>query len=166
MNKKLCFVSPTIGELLVKQLAHELKNYTLYLTFANYFGVKGLPKLQEFYEKRANEEKDHHYWILTYLTNANYIFDYPAIEANNVKIETYVDPFVASVEREVLTTEMIYRIYELAIAEKDFLTASWLYEKLIKEQIEEQGLVMSCRDIMEQDADILVKTEQILELLG
>ena len=155
-----------MGQLLVKQLAHELKNYHLYLSFANYFGVEGISDLEEFFIKRSDEEKSHHEWIKTYLTDSNYKFIYPQIEANTVKIENHMDPFLASIDREILTTNMIYTIYEKAISEKDYMTASWLYEKLIKEQIEEENLVKTCRDIMEQDANIFVKADKILDLLN
>ena len=104
MDRKHCRISPEMGQLLVKQLAHELKNYNLYLTFVNYFAVEGLEDLASFFKKRADEENNHHHWIIDYLNDANYKFIYPAIEQNDVKIETQIDPFIASIDREILTT--------------------------------------------------------------
>ena len=52
-NRKLSLISQTIVDLLVKQLAHELKNRNLYLSFANYFIVNGIDDLAEYYKKRA-----------------------------------------------------------------------------------------------------------------
>ena len=165
-NRKTCRISPEIGQLCVKQLAHELKNRNLYLTFANYFSVAGINDLAEFFQKRSEEENNHHYWVKEFLDDANYQFEYPVVEKNDVTIKNMMDPFIAQIDREILTTNMIYAIYDQALNEKDYMTTSWLYDKLVKEQLEEESLALTCRDIMEQDADIFVKAEKLLELLG
>lgn len=165
MDRKKCLVSNTIGEMLVKQIAHELKNYDLYKSFANYFDVEGVADLATYFNKRADEEKNHHEWCISYLTDANYKVLYPAIEVNTVKIENYSTPFDATIEREIETTQLIYKIYEQAISEKDYMTAAWLLEKLIKEQHEEESISLSASDIIKQDSDIFLKAEKVLELL-
>ena len=50
MSRKLCLVSIEVGNLLVTQLAHELKNFNLYMSFANYFGVEGISDLEYYYD--------------------------------------------------------------------------------------------------------------------
>ena len=60
---------------------------------------------------------------------------------------------------------MIYKIYDAALEENDFLTACWLYEKLIKEQIEEENTSRMALTIMEENADIYNKADQVLDLL-
>ena len=74
-------------------------------------------------------------------------------------------PFRATVDREIQTTQMIYAIYEAAIAEKDYMTASWLFDKLIKEQIEEENTSRMAQSIAEQEDSWLEKAEEIYELL-
>lgn len=165
-NRKTCLISPEVAELLVKQLAHELKNYNLYKTFANFFSVEGIVDLQKYYEKRAEEEYNHHQWVYDYLTEADCIFKYPAIESNNNTVENYTKPFTDTIDREILTTQMLYTIYDAAISEKDYMTASWLYEKLIREQIEEENISRMAISIMAQDADIFLKAKRILSLLS
>lgn len=165
-NRKLTLLSKEITDLLIRQLAHELKNYSLYRSFANYFSVEAITDLEEFYLKRATEEYNHHEWIFTYLSEADCKFTYPATAVNTEVFTSYVDPFKQSIDREILTTQMIYEIMDQAISEKDYMTCSWLYDKLIKEQIEEENLVRMACKIMEEDADIYVKAEKILELLG
>jgi ferritin len=165
LNRKLVLISNTIGELLVKQLAHELKNYTLYTTYANYFSIKGISDLDYYYRKRAEEEKNHHQWIADYLADADYSYMHPEVEINTEVIEEIIDPFNQTIIREVLTTQLLYNIYEKAISEKDYMTASWLYDKLIKEQIEEENTSRMATSIMELDSDILLKAKQVLKLL-
>ena len=164
-NRKLSLISPALAELLVKQIAHELKNRNLYLSYANFFSVEGIIDLEEYYRKRADEENSHHQWIMDYLSDGDFKFTYPAVEQNTEKYEDYVTPFKQTVDREILTTQMLYAIYEAATAEKDFMMSSWLYEKLIKEQIEEENLSRMARTIIEESSDIYLRAEKILDLL-
>ena len=165
-NRKLALISTELGSLLVAQLAHELKNYNLYQSFANYFGIEGIKDLESYYRKRASEELLHHQWIMDYLTDADVRFMYPSVDKNTEAFDNYVTPFKQTVDREIQTTEMLYRIYEAAISEKDFMTASWLYEKLIKEQIEEENTSRAALDIMEQEAALYTKAKQVYDLLS
>lgn len=165
MSRKLVLVSETISNLLIKQLAHELKNYNLYKSFANYYDVEGCVALAEYYKKRADEELNHHNWIYEYLTDGDVKFMYPAVEQNSEKPTDYVMPFKATIDREIQTTQMIYAIYEAAIAEKDYMTASWLFDKLIKEQIEEENTSRMALTIMEEESDIYLRAKKVLKLL-
>ena len=75
-------------------------------------------------------------------------------------------PFGQTVVREIQTTQLLYAIYEASLAEKDYMTASWLYEKLIKEQIEEENTSRMAVTIMEEETrNIFDKAESVLELL-
>ena len=152
--------------LLVNQIAHELKNHNLYKSYANYFDVEGIVDLRKYYNKRAHEEYLHHKWISEYLGDADVKFMYPAVEMNEEKVTSYIDAFTQTVDREILTTELIYKIYNQAQEEKDFMTSSWLYDKLIKEQIEEENISRMARTIMEEDDDIFLKAKKVLNLLG
>jgi len=160
-------LSTTVGDLLVKQLSHELKNFNLYSSFANYFSLEGIIDLQEYYTKRAAEEKNHHDWILDYLHDADYKVNYQITPVNEEQaVDSWLAPFKATVDREIETTQLIYVIYETAVAEKDYMTCSWLYEKLIKEQIEEESISRMAVSIIEIDGDIFNKAEAILDLLN
>ena len=165
-SRKLCLISPAIGDLLTKQVAHELKNFNLYMSFANFFSVEGIVDLEEYYRKRAHEELNHHQWIMDFLSDADYKFKYPQVDFNTEEFSDYITPFKQTVDREILTTQMLYKIYETATAEKDFMTASWLYEKLIKEQIEEENTSRMAVTIMEEESNIFARANRVLDLLG
>lgn len=167
MDRTSCQISDSVGQLLTKQVAHEIKNYILYSSFMNYFSLQGLDDLADYYEKRAHEEKLHHEWIREYCNNADYRLIYPAVEMNpEQEIKSYTDPFDATIEREIETTNMLYVIYDTAKEEGDQMTASWLYEKLIKEQIEEESVSRMAASIMEQSGDIFNKAKKVLKLLN
>ena len=164
-TRKLSLIGPVIGDLLIKQIGHEIKNYNLYKSFANFFGLEGIVSLEKYYNKRAEEELTHSEWIYSYLTDADYAARYPAIEENKEVWEQYIDPFKLTVDREIQTTELIYNIYETAIKLKDYMTTSWLFEKLIEEQIEEENVSRMALAIMEEDSDIFIKSKEVLKLL-
>lgn len=167
MNRKLKLFSDTIGAMLIKQAAHELKNFILYNSFANFFELEGLTPLAVYYTKRAGEEKLHHDWIMQYMNEGDCRLVYPIIEQNVEQVVTsIIDPFVSTVNREIETTQMLYKIYEQAIAEKDYMTMIWLQEPLLKEQIEEENTSRMARVIMERDGDILIKAKEVLNLLN
>ncbi|MGV8961905.1 MAG: ferritin-like domain-containing protein [Candidatus Saccharimonadaceae bacterium] len=165
-SRKLQLISEPIAQLLIKQVAHELKNHSLYKSFANYFSIEGVVDLEQYYIKRAQEEYNHYQWIVDFLTEADVKFMHPAIDLNTEVMSAYIDPFNQTVIREILTTQMLYIIYKACNTEDDYMTCSWLYEKLIKEQIEEENLSRMALTIMEEEADIYVRAEKVLGLLG
>lgn len=164
-NRKLQLVSPEVGSLMVKQIAHELKNYNLYRSYANFFNIEGIIPLETYYLQRAKEELLHHDWLSDYLAEGDFKFVYPAVEVNTEAFSKYIEPFVQTIDREIQTTQMIYAIYEQCLSEKDYMTCSWLYEKLIKEQIEEENTSRAARTIMEEDSDIFMKANRVKHLL-
>jgi len=165
-DRKLSLISKELATVLLTQLAHELKNYNLYMSFANYFGTEAIVDLECYYKHRAKEELEHHQWIMNYLSEADVKFTYPAIEKNSELFNDYVAPFIQTVEREILTTQMIYDIYSQAESDKDYMTCSWLYKLLIPEQVEEENISRMARKIMEEeDADIFIRAHKVLELI-
>ncbi len=164
MDRKLKLLSKPISDLLLIQVTHELENYMLYNMFSNFFALENILPLEEYYHKRAHEEMVHHNWIVDYLQEADCLLTYPTPNIQNTA-KTLIDPFILTVNKEIETTQMIYKIAEVALEEKDFMTFNWLNQHLIPEQIEEENTSRMARQIMELDADLLEKSEQILKLL-
>lgn len=165
MNRKQKLISEKLSELLIRQLAHELENFNLYKTFANYYATEGVEDLAKYFNIRADEELEHQSWIFNYLTDGDIRFEYPNIKATTVKVKNLLEPFQLTLEKEIETTNMIYEIYEAAQAEKDHMTVIWLQEPLLLEQIEEENSSRAALCIMEQDADIYMKAKRILNTL-
>ncbi|MCC8112663.1 MAG: hypothetical protein LIP03_01470 [Bacteroidales bacterium] len=163
-------LSDELRDLFVLQLQHELKNFTLYNSFSVYFSCKGLEKLGKYYKGRADEELKHQQWIMQYLSDCDADFEYPSIPINeNQKIDDNVTPFRLTVDREIQTTDMIYHIADVAQAQGDWMTLSFLMGnynggRLIPEQIEEESLSRTALDIMSTDDHILKKEDQVYDL--
>jgi ferritin len=166
MSRTTKLISEELAAMLVAQAAHELKNYNLYNSFSNYFALEALSDLEEYFYIRAEEEKEHHDWILHYLSEADCRIIYPAIEENKEqKVTSIIDPFISTVKREIETTQLIYAIKNRALEEGDHMTSHWLDILLIKEQIEEENTSRMARAIMELDGDILLKSKRVLQLV-
>lgn len=165
MDRRIKTISDSVGKLLVEQISHELFNHNLYRTFANFFACEGITALEAYYIKRAEEEYTHHRWIVDRLNEADYDFMYPSVEAIDVKLEDYVDPFKQTVLKEIETTKLIYAIAEAAKEENDWQTVTWLQEHLIPEQHEEESTSRTALDIMSADDTIFRKAQQVYELI-
>lgn len=162
-------MSEDMVSLFVRQIAHELHNYTLYKTFANYFGNEGLVLLQEYYNLRADEELLHHNWLVGFLNERGVMFKYPAISEVSEEFEDYVAPFELTVKVEEETTKMIYEIVNLAQKENDWITFAWLMQNDEKngamnmEQLEELSISNLALDIATQDGSWLEKERSIMK---
>lgn len=160
-------LSDNMVNVLVKQISHELHNYTLYKTFANYFDNVGLKLLKTYYDDRANEELLHHQWIVDYLLERGVFFKYPSITEVNEEFTNHLDIFKLTVDVEEDTTESIYEIVDLANEEKDYLTLGWLMQngngaKLVLEQSEELDISNFALEIASQDGSWFEKERVIL----
>lgn len=166
-DRRFCTIDDELAEMLITQLGAELANKHMYNSFANYFAVEGLPRLEEYFKLRAKEEELHHNWIYEYLTYNDVEFQYPGVKEINVEIKERVDPFTITVDREIETTMCINKIYEKAVELKDWATAAWLMGngpiagKLIPEQVEEESVSRTIADMAKEDASWLIKQREI-----
>lgn len=151
-----------MAEILVLQIAHELYNQNLYKTFANYFGVKGFLKLEEYYLKRSFEEYNHSEWIREYLNDCDIVFQYPQIDKVEITINELIDPFLLTVDKEIDTTDKINEIAVKALSLPDLATFNFL-QKLISEQIEEEKISRTILSIAKMEDSWLIKEEAILD---
>lgn len=164
-----CPLSSVMIEMLVKQMSAELANHALYMTFANYFEVEGLPKLGIYWRGRAKEEYLHHLWIFEYLTENDALFQYPPVPPIKVDIVDRIMPFAATVDREIETTMSINKIVDQAQKEGDWATFQWLNGDdedtgmLVKEQVEEESISRTILDMAREQATWLRKENAILD---
>ena len=168
-TRRKCPLSSVMIEMLVKQMSAELANHALYMTFANYFEVEGLPKLGIYWRGRAAEEYLHHEWIYKYLTTNDALFQYPPVPPIKVDIVDRIMPFAATVDREIETTMSINKIVDQAQKEGDWATFQWLNGDdedtgmLVKEQVEEESISRTILDMAREQATWLRKENAILD---
>lgn len=168
LNRRKCTLSKEIQQLLLRQLKHELQNHNIYMNFANYFGVRGLVVLEEYFKQRADEEYLHHSWVRKYLNENDAEYIYPTIEQFDKEITDMITPFKLTVDLEIQTTQMIYEIVDQAANEGDWATFNWLngHDKetgmLVNEQVEEESISRTVLDIAESEGSWLRKEKSIM----
>jgi ferritin len=168
ISRRECTLSKEIQQLLLRQLKHELQNHNAYMNFANYFGVRGFTILEEYYKQRADEEYLHHSWIRKYLNENDAEYIYPTIDQFDKKINSMEDPFDITVDLEIETTQMIDEIIEQAASEGDWATFNWLMGhseetgRLREEQVEEESISRTARDIAKTEGSWLRKEKSIM----
>lgn len=168
IKRRECTLSKEIQELLLRQLKHELQNHNAYMNFSNYFGVRGFMILEEYYKERADEEYKHHTWIRKYLNENDAEYIYPTIDQFDKKVENMIDPFRITVDLEIETTQMINEIVDQAVEEGDWATFNWLNGHsdedgmLVNEQVEEESISRTVRDIAETEGSWLRKEKSIM----
>lgn len=170
IKKRDCTLSDEIQKLVLRQLGNELYNCFLYKSFANFYAVRGFEKLEKYYLARSEEEKHHHDWCYHWLTYNDVEFTYPTIPEIEVTWKDMKDPFQLTVDQEINTTENINEIADLAFEQRDWATFNWLHDhndktgRLIEENVEEESLSRTVRDIaFMDDADWLKKQDLIYE---
>lgn len=170
-QRKTQTISPELAQLLVEQIPRELHNHAIYRTFANFFALKGLPDLETYYIHRADEEINHHRWIVDRLNYCDVAFCYPATppvieEFPEDEELACIFPFERTVTLEIETTEWIFKIADYAKEECDWQTFYWLQQTLIDEQNEEEATSRTALDIAcMKDASWIRKSKEILKLL-
>lgn len=168
IRKRKCTLSKEMQELMLRQLKDEMYNHNLYRSFANFFGVRGLSKLEEYYNLRAQEEMEHHFWILQYLNETDTEFIYPEIPAVKEKWENLEDPFDLTVDKEIYTTQCIHEMLDVAFETGDYFTWSFIMGhdpkkgRLNEEQREEESTSRTVRDIAYTPGSWLRKEQSIL----
>ena len=160
-NMRISPLEQTIADLLVKQVAHERFNASLYITMSNFYNVKGYMKLGTYYEMRAEEEIQHSKWIEEYLFDSDIIFNFPQIDKVEIKLVELIDSFQLTVDKETDTTKAINNIAAEAIKINDFQTFEFL-QRLIKEQVEEMSISRTILTIANSNSDWLIKEKAIL----
>lgn len=168
VKRRKCTISEEMQKLMLRQLVHEMYNHNLYNTFANFYSVRGLNILAEYYQKRAEEEKLHHDWVYNYLLETDTEFIYPDIPAISEKFEELIDPLKLTVDKEIQTTMEIHEMVDLACDTSDWATFNWLngHDKvkgmLVDEQVEEESISRTALDIGMQEGSWLRKEKSIM----
>ena len=134
-----------IEDALNVQIKEEEFASRFYLAMASWCDANAFPGAAAFLYRHTNEEREHAEKLLKYI---NYRGGHALLSAlpevsNNYK--TLIEIFEKALEHEKHVTSCIIKLYELAIAEKDYGTQIFL-QWYIKEQEEEENLFQSILD--------------------
>jgi ferritin len=143
-------LSNKLEKALNDQINLELSSAYVYLGMAAYFEHTALTGFGKWMEIQSGEELDHSNRFFKYIVERGGKVKLEALAEPKCDYKSALDAFKASLGHEQKVSAAICAIYELASAEKDYATVSFL-KWFLDEQVEEERNV----------GDILAKLEMV-----
>lgn len=129
------------------QINAELHSAYLYLSMAAWFEAKGLSGFANWMMVQYKEETTHAMKFFNYVVERNSRVILAPIAAVETEFKDIVDVFEKTLAHEELVTARINKIMDIAIAESDHATRSFL-NWFIDEQVEEEANVHEILDTL------------------
>jgi ferritin len=139
-------LSKTIQSAINEQIKHEFYASYLYLSMSAYLETISLSGFAHWMRIQHNEEHEHAMKFFDYVNDRDGSVELQALDQPPGEFQSPLDVFQQALEHERRVTGMINRLYELALAEKDYPTQTFL-QWFIGEQVEEEK---SASQIIEQ----------------
>lgn len=131
-----------------EQIHHEIASGYLYLAMSAYLETQNYPGAAHWMREQYKEELDHAGRLFAHVNDRNGRVILEAIDKPPAEFGSFKEAFQATLAHEQKVTAAIHKLYELALAEKDY-PAQIELQWFIKEQVEEEKTVQ----------DILVQIE-------
>ncbi|HWR39392.1 MAG TPA: ferritin, partial [Patescibacteria group bacterium] len=128
------------------QIQAEMFSAHLYLAMAGYTEGQNLKGFANWLRVQYQEETAHAFKFIDYLLSRGGKLELKAIDAPPVEFGTPVELFQKVLSHEQHVTDLINKLYEVAVAEKDLATQIFL-QWFVTEQIEEEA---SATEILEK----------------
>jgi ferritin len=136
-NRELTMISKTMQDAINAQINNELYSAYLYLSMSAYFESQNLPGSAKWMRTQHGEEQTHAMKLLDHLVDRGGRVVLKAIDQPPAEFESVQAIWDMVVEHEKKVTEMIHKLYEQAVKEKDYPTQTML-TWFINEQVEEE----------------------------
>ena len=128
------------------QIGHEFYSAYLYLEMSAHFASVNLSGFANWMRTQFGEEQTHALKFFDYVNDRGSQVNLPAIPAPKGPWKSTLAVYEQVLEHEQGVTARIHKLYELALAEKDYATQAML-QWFITEQVEEEKTVI---EIIEQ----------------
>lgn len=145
-------LSEKLAKALNDQMTYELHAGYIYIQMASYFHDQNLPGMAKWMELQAQEEAGHAMKFYGYLHSRMAHAEFGQLEKPTPSYSSPIDAFKAAMEHEKSVTSRIYNLLEIAQAEKDHPTVSFL-QWFVDEQVEEEANVDEVIQRLEQVGD-------------
>ncbi|HEY3424570.1 MAG TPA: ferritin [Negativicutes bacterium] len=124
------------------QIQAEIHSAYLYLGMSTYCESKNLSGFAKWLRLQNQEETTHATKLIDYLLERGGTVSFKAIDAPPAEFGTPLEVFETVMAHEQHVTSLINKLYEVALAEKDFASQIFL-QWFINEQVEEEASVSS-----------------------
>ncbi len=155
-------ISETMGAALNQQIGNEFGAYLQYVAIAAHFDHESLPELAAYFNRQADEERNHAMRFVRYVLDTGGRVEVPSITAPQSRFATAEEAANLALEHEVMVTRQINGLVELAVQERDHITENTL-RWFVTEQLEEVHSADSLlRVIQRAGEDGLLQVEDYL----
>lgn len=156
-------LSKTIEDILNKQVKKEGEAAQIYLSYATWADSEGFEGVADLLFRHSGEERDHMMKVIQYIQERGGRAKISALSAPPKDPKNLQECFEKIFQHEVDNTTAIYEIVSLSLEEKDW--ATWNFGQwFVKEQIEEETLVMDLLDKLKIAGGAKATNESLLYL--
>lgn len=131
-------ISQKLQDAMNSQIQAELYSAYLYLSMSAYCESKNLGGFAHWMKMQYQEETSHAMKIMDYLQERGGIVALKAIDAPPTEFGTPLEIFEQTLAHEIHVTNLINKLYEAALEEKDYAAQIFL-QWFINEQVEEEA---------------------------
>ncbi len=139
-------LSKTLQDAINEQIKNEFYSAYLYLSMSAFFQEQNLPGFAAWLRVQSGEEQVHALKLYDHVLDRNGQVELKAISQPPTEWKSNLEAFQQVLEHEQHVTALINKLYETALAEKDY-PAQVLMQWFINEQVEEEK---SATEIVEQ----------------
>ncbi len=130
-------LSDRLQQAISDQIGYELFSAYLYLAMSAHFEAQNLRGFAAHMRAKFAEEQTHAMKLFDYVHDRGGKVELPAIPKPHAAWPTHLAVFEEALEHERGVTGRIHKLYEIALAEKDYATQAML-QWFITEQVEEE----------------------------
>jgi len=129
-------ISTALCSAICEQVGHEKYNANLYLFICGFLRNKGFDNLSKHFEQQHEEETGHSLKFFNLLTDLGADIIIPEIDAVDIKFNSITDIAQAYIDREILTTQSIEELKQMAISEKNSVVEEMMRDMIKLQQAE------------------------------
>ena len=130
-------ISDSMVSAINEQIKAEYDSAYIYLAMSAYFKDAGLDGMAHWMQKQYREEVEHAEKFIDYLYERGARVIIPDVAKPKDSYSDALDAFKTAYSHEQYVTSRIYKLMDLAVAEKDYATQSML-KYFVDEQMEEE----------------------------
>jgi ferritin len=145
-------LSQKLHKALNDQMTYELNSAYIYMGMAAYFHEENLEGMAGWMEAQAQEEVEHAMKFYSYIQERMAVVEWGALDKPANDYDSPLAAYKKSLEHEQSVTRRIHDLLEMAQAEKDHPTVSFL-QWFVDEQVEEESSVDAVIQRLEQVGD-------------
>ncbi|MGA0284884.1 MAG: ferritin [Saprospiraceae bacterium] len=142
-------LSKKMQEALNEQVKIEAQSSQVYLAMASWAEIQpGIDNITAFFYRHSEEERMHMLKLIHFINERGGFAMVPSLEQPTVTYPSIKHAFQELLKHEVMVSESINRLVDIALEEKDYATHNFL-QWYVAEQIEEESLARTLNDKLE-----------------